>query len=694
MANEFKVKKGLIVDGSNTVLDVQGTQGQLFSVTDSLTGDLFSVSDISGVPILNVNSSGLVNIDGDLNLSDGNEIKLGASQDLQIYHDGSNSYIKETGTGNLLITSNGASVQINKGTTENMAEFIVDGAVKLYYDSARKFETTNTGVTVTGNSTVTGISYVNTYLVTPIIYSGGGNVNFGNDIQLGSNILRFDQSGTRSWNVKAADGKLKFFSGDGVGNYDFDHHIVTTGGLQISGSIDPGATDYGYYKSGGNNIILKGDASGRSGIFFESEKDGTNINDPSDYGFIQFHSYGYGNTTGEANNLVIGVANDSTDHVILQSPYNGGVKVGYVDASSGTGLTTQTVFHDAYHPNADKWTTARTITLGGDLSGSVSIDGSADVTLTAAVSNDSHNHDGRYYTETESNAKFLTKDGSAKEWVFEVSDEGNFTGNKWYRVATVNKGNGGLHIRGLFSNHVEGFAAQKVDIGMVGREGGANDTLEVTGQVDVLHRSATGTDNCGIRIVEADITTSAHYHYFDVWVKTTRYQMLRLHLTKSGATTFYTSPIVVTTEPAPVSGGTTGVEIDTSIYLEGNYTISNSTPILTAKTTGTSVVGSLTAAADVIAYSDERLKENVKTLDGSKVLQMRGVSFDRKDTGISSSGVIAQEIQKVAPELVSDNDGTLGVAYGNLTGYLIEAIKDLKQEVEQLKKQIKNGNNL
>ena len=64
MANEFKVKKGLIVDGSGTVVDIQGTQGQLFSVTDSLTGDLFSVSDVSGIPILNVNSSGAVAIDG------------------------------------------------------------------------------------------------------------------------------------------------------------------------------------------------------------------------------------------------------------------------------------------------------------------------------------------------------------------------------------------------------------------------------------------------------------------------------------------------------------------------------------------------------------------------------------------------------------------------------------------------------
>jgi len=52
----------------------------------------------------------------------------------------------------------------------------------------------------------------------------------------------------------------------------------------------------------------------------------------------------------------------------------------------------QTVFHTGYHPNADTWTTARTITLGGDLSGNVSINGSANVTLTATVADDSHNH--------------------------------------------------------------------------------------------------------------------------------------------------------------------------------------------------------------------------------------------------------------------------------------------------------------
>ena len=73
--------------------------------------------------------------------------------------------------------------------------------------------------------------------------------------------------------------------------------------------------------------------------------------------------------------------------------------------------TNQRVFADNYHPNADKWTTARTLTLGGDLTGNVSFDGSGNFTLNAQVSNDSHTHDGRYYTETESNNRFVLKSG-------------------------------------------------------------------------------------------------------------------------------------------------------------------------------------------------------------------------------------------------------------------------------------------
>ena len=111
-------------------------------------------------------------------LEDNVKLTLGniTDQDLQIYHDGSNSYIQDKGTGNLLITSDGASVQINKGLTENMAEFIVDGAVNLYYDSAKKLETTTNGATITGGLTTTASSDI-------------AGINMTADIAMGSNDI-------------------------------------------------------------------------------------------------------------------------------------------------------------------------------------------------------------------------------------------------------------------------------------------------------------------------------------------------------------------------------------------------------------------------------------------------------------------------------------------------------------------------
>jgi hypothetical protein len=96
--------------------------------------------------------------------------------------------------------------------------------------------------------------------------------------------------------------------------------------------------------------------------------------------------------------------------------------------------------------------------------------------------------------------------------------------------------------------------------------------------------------------------------------------------------------------------------------------------------------GNVVAAGNVTAYSDERLKDNIETLDGSKVYEMRGVSFTKD--GKAGSGVIAQELQKIAPELVHEKDEYLTVAYGNVVGYLIEAVKELKTEVDDLKNQL------
>ena len=62
-----------------------------------------------------------------------------------------------------------------------------------------------------------------------------------------------------------------------------------------------------------------------------------------------------------------------------------------------------------------------------------------------------------------------------------------------------------------------------------------------------------------------------------------------------------------------------------------------------------------------------------------------GYTYTRKDTGARQTGVVAQEVQEVLPEAVMDNGDRLSVAYGNMVGLLIEAIKELKAEVDQLK---------
>lgn len=95
--------------------------------------------------------------------------------------------------------------------------------------------------------------------------------------------------------------------------------------------------------------------------------------------------------------------------------------------------------------------------------------------------------------------------------------------------------------------------------------------------------------------------------------------------------------------------------------------------------------GNFTASGNVTAYSDARLKTNVSTIDGALALveKMRGVRYDRIDSGKAGIGVIAQEMKEVVPEVVLEGDN-LSVAYGNLVGVLIEAVKELSARVKEL----------
>ena len=206
-----------------------------------------------------------------------------------------------------------------------------------------------------------------------------------------------------------------------------------------------------------------------------------------------------------------------------------------------------------------------TLTLTGDASGSATFTNLGNASLSVTVANDSHTHDGRYYTESESNSLFTASAGDVMTGTLRFND-----------------------------NVIASF-------------GSSND---------------------------AEFFCNGSHMYMDL---------------NSGIGNFYIR-----------DGSTT------------RFTFNDN--------------GAFTATGDITAFSDARLKDNVQTIDGAldKVAAMRGVTY-HKD-GKQGTGVIAQEMQEVMPEVVMQNDEYLSVAYGNLVGVLIEAVKELKAEVEELKK--------
>jgi hypothetical protein len=161
----------------------------------------------------------------------------------------------------------------------------------------------------------------------------------------------------------------------------------------------------------------------------------------------------------------------------------------------------------------------------------------------------------------------------------------------------------------------------------------------------------------------------------------------------AGAVTSYTNAAdnrVLTSVSSNTINGEANLTFDaTTLYINGALGVGTTTPTTT---------GLIRATNDIVAYysSDERLKDNKQQIQNAleKILSISGYEFDwiPKD-GIHENeghdiGIIAQEVRKVIPEIVTTRDnGYLAVKYEKLVAVLIEAIKELKQEIDELKKE-------
>lgn len=160
-----------------------------------------------------------------------------------------------------------------------------------------------------------------------------------------------------------------------------------------------------------------------------------------------------------------------------------------------------------------------------------------------------------------------------------------------------------------------------------------------------------------------------------------------------------TSSGIITTSSAEISAGSGQAEekrvrlsnSTRNVYFVlgatgGAVNLYDASGAITRWSTDTS--GNFTAAGNVTAYSDVKLKVNIRPLESAlkTVSKLRGVRYQKISDGTEHIGVIAQEVQQILPEVVhTGDDGTLSVAYGNMVALLIEAVKELSLEIETLK---------
>jgi hypothetical protein len=195
------------------------------------TNDEFDFShpiNVAGTSVFaSLDITGEITANGGIALGDNDYATFGAGDDLQIFHDGNHSWIKDAGTGNIYISSDGYAVNIVKGdNTASVASFIPDGPVNLYNAGDLKLATTATGIDVTGTVTMDGLTVANTAVVAGDFDGGTAatyirlqddtdNFLFGSNNSLGNFLIKNETADAFRLSV-ANTGDISFYEDTGT----------------------------------------------------------------------------------------------------------------------------------------------------------------------------------------------------------------------------------------------------------------------------------------------------------------------------------------------------------------------------------------------------------------------------------------------------------------------------------------------
>ena len=625
----------------------------------------------------------------DIVIADTDNIYVGTSNDgLKIHHSNNNSFIEDVGTGNFLITTNGNNIQLMKNQAEQMLVAKTDGSVELYYDNAKKFETTSSGVDVTGGFTATAASTITTT---------------GNEVQLTLkstdadavegptlDLIRDSASPAASDNI----GLIRYIGEDSAGN--------ATVYAEIHGQIENPAN--GSEDAALNFEITKG--SGRANSF-KIAADEVVVNDAS-------------------RDVDFRVESDNTTHALFVEGSSGNVGIGTASPEDfGGGYTTLEVAGSST-ANGGIFKTATSDSAGTGTAGTEMLmytnNGGGVIAVTSS--------DPLMFQTA--GAERMRIDGSSV--LIGKTSEAMATAGSQFRSSgqaldITRDGGSPLNVNRLSSSgELVGFFQDTAQFGQI--------TCFTTGGTDYLQVGSSGSSKAGVVFETNRIyptvagsasdgtvdlgTSSVRFKdgYFGGSVYATRLKGTaghtgEVHFTGSHDVRFVTngnergrfdSSGRFAVGKVPDSNFNIGCELDPSGFLIASRT--SNTPAFFNRTDTGAIVwfgrnsankGDISINSTGVTFnttSDIRLKQDIEPLAATdKLMDMNPVSYAWKvdPDGPRSMGFIAQEMREIMPEAVStgdDEDAMMSMDYGRITPILVSALQDAHRKIEQLEQRI------
>ena len=385
----------------------------------------------------------------DLTFTDSSIAIFGTDSDLKIYHNGTASFITDTGTGDLNIAASQLNIVGTGDFTEMMAGFDYNGAVDLYYDGVKKFETRTAGVLISGELEATTLDITTTGNIT-------GNTTIGGTLGVTGAIsgsLIGNVTGNASTATALATARAIALSGDVVGTANFDG----TAGISISTTIQA------------NSVALGTDTTGD---YVSSLVAGTGVTLANNSGETATPTITIGQAVGTTDDVVFNtVTADLTGNASTATALETARTIG------GTSFDGTANIAVALSATATALATARTIALAGDVTATgVSFDGTGNISLTTTIAANSvalgTDTTGNYVATIAGTANEVEVTGSGSEnatITIGLPDNVTISGDLTVNGTTTTTDTNELHVTDPLIKLAKDNTANSLDIGFYGQ---------------------------------------------------------------------------------------------------------------------------------------------------------------------------------------------------------------------------------